>query len=140
MNSLSESTGNSLLNKILFTMKIKTDESLNVPVDLDFLRNITDHDDEFEKDLLKIFIESSKNDLKKMEDSLGNPQSNDWYLSAHSFKGSSSSIGAFPLAKVLEYAQFHKDASDVEKIETLKEIKEKLVLVTDFLTKEFFGY
>lgn len=120
-------------------MKIKVDENLKDPVDLEFLRNITDHDEEFEKDLLKIFIESSKNDIKKMEESLGDPQSNDWYLSAHSFKGSAASIGAFPLAKVLEYAQFHKDVSDAEKIETLKEIKEKLVVVTEFLTKEFFG-
>ena len=114
-------------------------KDLKDPVDLQFLRNITDCDIEFEKDLLKIFIESSKNDIKKMENSLGDPKSNDWYLSSHSFKGSAASIGAFPLAKSLEYAQFHKDDSDAEKVKMLKEIKEKLEVVVKFLTKEFLG-
>lgn len=119
-------------------MKMKIDEALQDPVDLEFLRNITDHDDEFEKDLLKIFIEGSKNDIKKMEESLGNPQSTDWYLSSHSFKGSAASIGAFSLAKTLEYAQFHKDANDEDKIKTLKEIKEKVSVVIEFLSHEFY--
>lgn len=114
-------------------------EGLKDPVDLAFLRSITDHDDEFEKDLLRIFIASSKNDIKKMEDSLEDPTSNDWYLSSHSFKGSAASIGAFSLAKTLEYAQFHKDDNKDDKFKTLKEIKEKLNIVVQFLTKEFFG-
>ncbi len=117
---------------------IKVDKNLKTPVDLEFLRNITDNDIEFERDLLKIFIESSKNDIKKMEASIGDPNNNDWYLSSHSFKGSAASIGAFSLAKSLEYAQFHKDDPDEDKIKTLKEIKEKLAVVTKFLTKEFY--
>ena len=120
-------------------MNIEVSKNLKDPVDLEFLRSITDYDSEFEKDLLKIFIESSNNDIKKMEQSLGNPKSNDWYLSSHSFKGSAASIGAFSLAKSLEYAQFHKDDPDGEKIKTLNEIKEKLEIVVVFLTKEFLG-
>ncbi len=116
---------------------IKVDKNLTTPVDLKFLRNITDNDIEFERDLLKIFIESSNNDLKKMEASIGDPNNNDWYLSSHSFKGSAASIGAFSLAQSLEYAQFHKDDVDENKRSTLKEISNKLDIVIKFLTKEF---
>ncbi len=56
------------------------------PVDLDFLRNITDCDIEFEQDLLKTFIESSGNDIRRMEESIGNAHNNDWYLSSHSLR------------------------------------------------------
>lgn len=118
---------------------IKVSKDLKDPVDLEFLRNITDYDAEFEKDLLKIFIESSNNDINKMEGSLGDPRSNDWYLSSHSFKGSAASIGAFSLAKSLEYAQFHKDDADEEKMRMVKEIKDKLDVVIKFLTQEFLG-
>ena len=38
-------------------------QDLKDPVDLDFPRNITDCDVEFEQDLLKTFIESSGNDV-----------------------------------------------------------------------------
>jgi HPt (histidine-containing phosphotransfer) domain-containing protein len=118
---------------------IQVTKALKEPVDLEFLRNITDYDAEFEKDLLKIFIESSNNDIGKMEESLGDTKSNNWYLSSHSFKGSAASIGAFSLAKSLEYAQFHKDDLDEDKMKTLTEIKNKLDIVVKFLTKEFLG-
>jgi HPt (histidine-containing phosphotransfer) domain-containing protein len=110
-------------------------QDLKDPVDLDFLRNITDCDVEFEQDLLKTFIESSGNDVRKMEESIGNPHSNDWYLSSHSFKGSSASIGAFSLAKMLGEAQSQKDATDEDKIKILKNIKETLDNVIQFLSK-----
>lgn len=111
-------------------------EGLTDPVDLKFLRSITDHDIEFERDLLKIFIASSENDIEKMENSLNDPSSNDWYNCSHSFKGSAASIGAFSLAKTLEYAQYHKDDPKEAKIKTLQEIKDKLDIVVQFLTKE----
>lgn len=116
---------------------IEIPEGLKDPVDLDFLRNITDHDVDFERDLLKIFIESAQNDMKKMQESLDSPESNDWYLSSHSFKGSAASIGAFHLAKVLEYAQMHKDDTVDLKEKTLQEIRQKATQVIDFLTQEF---
>ncbi|MDA9231605.1 hypothetical protein N9O56_03470 [Rickettsiales bacterium] len=103
------------------------------PVDLDFLRNITDCDIEFEQDLLKTFIESSGNDIRRMERSIGNTHNNDWYLSSHSFKGSSASIGAFSLAKMLEEAQLKKDAPDEDKMKILKKIQKDLNIVIEFL-------
>lgn len=118
-------------NKGLKTTNIQS------PVDLEFLRNITDHDSEFESDLLKIFIESSKNDVTKMENSIETGNNNDWYLSSHSFKGSAASIGAFTLAKTLEYAQFHKEDDKEDKLKTLADVKGKLEMVIDFLSKEF---
>lgn len=118
------------------TMTNLTNNS-QAPVDLEFLRTVTDHDNDFEKDLLKIFIQSADNDVGKMEKSLGNPRCDDWYLSSHSFKGAAASMGAFSLAKSLEYAQFHKDDPDDKKLIILAEIKTKLKIVIDFLTKEF---
>ena len=118
---------------------IEVPEHLKDPVDLEFLRNITDQDEEFEKDLLSIFIESSNSDVRKMEESIDNPSDNQWYLSSHSFKGSSASIGAFSLAKTLESAQMNKDSSKEKKLEILKDIKIKLKKVTEFLTKEIIG-
>jgi HPt (histidine-containing phosphotransfer) domain-containing protein len=115
---------------------IEIPEGLKDPVDLGFLRNITDQDKEFEKDLLKIFIESSKNDLNKMEESINDVKSNDWYLSSHSFKGSSASIGAFSLARSLEFAQSNKDSCFNEKLKIINEIKQKLEEVITFLKKE----
>jgi HPt (histidine-containing phosphotransfer) domain-containing protein len=116
---------------------IEVDSNLTDPVDLDFLRNITDNDIEFERDLLKIFIESSGNDLQKMEESLQDDTNNDWYLSSHSFKGSAASIGAFSLAKTLERAQFNKDANNDQKNQIIDEIKIKLDVVVNFLSQEF---
>jgi HPt (histidine-containing phosphotransfer) domain-containing protein len=116
---------------------IIVDENLKDPVDIKFLRSITDHDTEFEKDLLEIFIVGSEKDIRKMEESLNYPESNDWYLCSHSFKGSSASIGAFPLAQSLEYAQFNKDASKEDKLKTLEDIKQKFKTTVDFLKKVF---
>ena len=110
-------------------------QDLKDPVDLDFLRNITDCDVEFEQDLLKTFIESSRNHVRKMEKSIGDLHSNDWYLSSHSFKGSSAVIGAFSLAKMLEEVQSQKDATDEDKIKILKNIKEALYNVLIFLSR-----
>lgn len=107
------------------------------PVDLEFLRTVTDSDNDFEQDLLKIFIQSADNDVGKMEKSLGNPRCDDWYLSSHSFKGAAASMGAFTLAKSLEYAQFHKDETDDKKLVMLDDIKAKLKIVIDYLTVEF---
>ena len=91
-------------------------KSKKQPIDLDFLRGIIDNDLEFEKELFAIFVENANQNIAKMQDAVNNSDGNSWYMASHAFKGSSASIGAFNLSKILEYAQNHQKETFDERI------------------------
>jgi HPt (histidine-containing phosphotransfer) domain-containing protein len=105
-------------------------------LDMEFLRQVTGSDIEFEKELFLIFLESSRNNLEKMEKSIADKNDTNWHLAAHSFKGASASIGAFDLSKTLELAQYHPKGLFEEKAALLKKIQTEFDLVTDFINKQ----
>lgn len=108
----------------------------NKAIDTDFLRSVIDNDVEFEKELFSIFIENANRNINKMEDSIKDGDNNSWYMASHAFKGSSASIGAFDLSKVLENAQRNPEGTNEEKTEILKQIREEFKNVSDFISQE----
>jgi HPt (histidine-containing phosphotransfer) domain-containing protein len=105
-------------------------------LDIEFLRQVTVGDIEFEKELFLIFLESSKNNLDRMEKSITDKNDTLWHLAAHSFKGASASIGAFDLSKTLEAAQYHPKGFFEEKTLLLEKIRTEFDLVVDFIDKQ----
>lgn len=103
------------------------------PIDVEFLRSVIESDAEFERELFKIFIENGNRNIEKMEDSFDISRYNFWYMAAHAFKGSSASIGAFDLSKILENAQKSAEDSSEVKSQIVKEIKEEFKVVCDFI-------
>jgi len=104
-------------------------------LDIEFLRQVTGNDIEFEKELFLIFLESSKSNLEKMEKAISDESDTSWHLASHSFKGAAASIGAFGLSKILELAQFHPKGLFEEKADLLEKIKAEFDLVSDFINK-----
>lgn len=109
------------------------------PIDLDFLRGIIDNDLEFEKELFAIFLDNAHQNIVKMQEAVTNSDNNGWYMASHAFKGSSASIGAFSLSRILEYAQNHQQETFDEKVKILDEVKQEFQTVSDFINKEILG-
>lgn len=107
-----------------------------VSVDREFLNSIVDNDLDFQKELFSIFIENAERNIKKMEDALKAKDNNAWYMSSHAFKGAAASIGAFPLSKVLEYAQKHPEDTEKVKREIIDKVKQELEGVLTFINEE----
>ncbi len=105
-------------------------------IDFELLRDIIADDFEFKKELFAIFVENAHRNLEKMENAIKNSDLNSWYMASHAFKGASSSIGAFELSNVLEYAQKHLEEDEEKKTELLKKAKSELQLVIEFINEE----
>ena len=110
-----------------------TIKNISQVLDIDYLKSIIEDDKEFEQELFKIFIENSQKNIIKLQEAIDSEDINSWYMASHAFKGASASIGAFELAKILEYAQKNIEDSKENKIQTLDKIKNELKLVNDFL-------
>ncbi len=104
------------------------------PIDVEFLRSVIENDAEFERELFKIFIENGNRNIEKMQDSFDVSRYNFWYMAAHAFKGSSASIGAFDLSKVLENAQKAAEDSPEVKAKIVEEVKKEFKEVCDFIS------
>jgi len=107
-----------------------------IAVDLKYLRNVIEDDRELEKELFIMFVENGKKNIQKMEKSIIENNSNDWYMASHAFKGASSSIGAFDLSKVLEIAQHSYLEDQQRKNEILVIINKEFDHVISFISSE----
>lgn len=105
-------------------------------IDTGFLRAIIDNDKDFERELFNIFTENAHRNIIKMEQSMGESDYNSWYMAAHAFKGAAASIGAFELAKILEYAQKHPEESREQKEQLIAQVREEMNHVLDFINQE----
>jgi HPt (histidine-containing phosphotransfer) domain-containing protein len=104
-----------------------------IVIDTEVLRKIIDYDREFEKELFQIFIENADFNIKKLETASKTNDNNLWYMASHALKGSSASIGAFPLSRVLEVSQKNSDLEIEKKIEIFQKIKEEFKKVEDYI-------
>lgn len=105
-------------------------------IDVEFLRSIIEDDFEFEKELFAIFTENAHRNIEKMEDVIKTSNQNSWYMASHAFKGASASVGAMELANILEYAQKHPEETTEQKIKLLKQVREELARVLEFINEE----
>jgi len=103
----------------------------NSALDLDFLKKAIGEDRDFEKELFEIFLENSKYNISKLEDAISKDDNNAWYMASHALKGSSASIGAFNLSRILEVAQKNSDDEADAKIKMLEDIKLEFTNVED---------
>ena len=115
---------------------MENDSKKRVIVNMDFFKDITMGDYEFEKDLLMIFKDSSEKNIKKMEDAIRDSDNQSWCMACHAFKGGANSIGASDLAAILEHGQKNPKESDQEKTELLKKAKAEFEIVVKFLSGE----
>jgi len=115
-------------------------EQEGLVVDIDFLKLTSGDDLDFQKDLITLFLNNAAKNIAKMEQSLtltsNDIDSKTWYAAAHSLKGASSSVGAFPMSKMLEYAQNHHKDDSKNKIDILSDIKIELERVSKFINQE----
>ena len=107
-----------------------------IAIDLKYLRNVIEDDRELEKELFIMFIENGKKNIQKMDKSISENNSNDWYMASHAFKGASSSIGAFDLSRALEIAQHSYLDDQQRKNEILTKIKKEFDYVITFINLE----
>ncbi|MES2678142.1 MAG: Hpt domain-containing protein [Pseudomonadota bacterium] len=105
-------------------------------IDMDFLKDVTGGDRVFEKELFALFLDSAQNNISKMEKALTENNNDGWYMAAHSLKGASASIGAFPMSKALEYAQTHPKDDFKNKTNVLVDIRAELAKVAEFINQE----
>ncbi|MCE3255847.1 MAG: hypothetical protein K0R25_1341 [Rickettsiaceae bacterium] len=105
-------------------------------IDRAFLEQAIQGDKVFEKEIFTLFINSSKTSVATLEKALEKNDNMLWNSEAHFFKGTCSAIGAFPLSKVVEYAQFHFKDNAKDKQEILDEIKKQLEEIYAFINKE----
>jgi HPt (histidine-containing phosphotransfer) domain-containing protein len=110
-----------------------TQKKITEVLDLEYLNSIIEDDKEFEKELFKIFIENSLKNIIKLEEAIANNDVNSWYMASHGFKGASSSIGAFELARNLDLAQKNLEETPERKKQMIIKIKEELDHVLHFL-------
>ena len=104
-------------------------------IDIYFLRKIIGDDLSFEKELFEIFLDNSKYNISKLDKALKDEDNNAWYMASHALKGSSASIGAFPLSRILEVSQKSSDFDSDKKIEIFLQVKEEFRKVEDYILK-----
>jgi len=104
-------------------------------IDIDFLRKIIGNDLVFEKELFEIFLDNSKYNISKLDNALKAEDNNAWYMASHALKGSSASIGAFPLSRILEVAQKSADIEIEKKVEIFHQIKQEFSKVEEYISK-----
>jgi HPt (histidine-containing phosphotransfer) domain-containing protein len=115
---------------------MQNNQKLKRAIDIEFFRSVVEDDAEFKKELFAIFSENAHTNMLKMEEAIKDGDNNSWYMACHAFKGAASSIGAFDLSKILEYAQKHPEMNPEQKVKTLNEVREEFRLVLDFINEE----
>ncbi|AFY74591.1 HPt domain-containing protein [Synechococcus sp. PCC 7502] len=98
--------------------------SSNIPINLEYLNQISDGDEEFELELLNLFIEDAKQHLAVAEAAIKTQDFKTLEREAHHIKGSSGNVGAQTMQTVayaLEQQSLKQSLEEVpEKIESLK--------------------
>lgn len=111
-------------------------EDWRTAIDSSYLYQLAGLDKKFKGELFAIFKENAKKNLKKMEEATEVNNKVEWYMAVHAFKGASSSIGAFFLAKLLENAQRKPDAPKEDKRNLLIKTKIELDLVFRYIEND----
>lgn len=89
----------------------------DLPIDLDYLHQLSEGDAEFEQELLLMFIEDSQTHLKGAKAALTQPAFSELRQEAHYLKGSSGNVGAHTmhtLAAELEHKAAQQDPANLD--------------------------
>lgn len=72
---------------------------MSEPVDLTALRDLTDGDEELEKELFDSFYSVSENIIEALNNLTDSNDNKEWERNSHSFKGAAMNLGANSLAE-----------------------------------------
>jgi len=109
-------------------------------MDVDFLKEVTGNDKVFRKEVFTLFLDSVQSNIAKMEKSLADNDNDLWYMASHSLKGAAGSIGAFQMAKILEYAQSHSKENLKNKTKIFDDAKAEFAKVAKIINDEISQY
>ena len=104
------------------------------PVDLSYLREITDGEKALERELFALFFTNTDHYLKGLSAHCIDGEDQDWRVLSHEMKGACASIGACKLADFCNTAQLQFEASATEKKAILGDITAELQVVKRFLS------
>ena len=132
-----------LLNTEIIFMMEKTDSStdktnFDLPIDWEHLHHLSDHNIEFELELLKMFAETSQSHLEALKNAIAanNYQKIAW--EAHSIKGSSANVGATTMqraAEKLEQLSREQNCQSQDASDLLTELAEFITQIQEFLKR-----
>ncbi|MCG8492345.1 MAG: Hpt domain-containing protein [Sneathiellales bacterium] len=104
------------------------------PVDLTNFRELTDGDEEMERELFQEFISSAREAIGTLEQNCQDGENDMWRGAAHALKGTSLSLGAESLSQICKEGQDGHAAKAGEKSRILAEIKSEYERVETFLS------
>ena len=93
-----------------------------IPVDMEQLRMFTDGDLAEEKALADLFLDQAQEMIKLLQQSVSADKNDTWKSAAHRFKGSSGNLGAMKLHDLCKYAEMHFEDDESQKLEMLAAI------------------
>lgn len=105
------------------------------PIDLGHLNEVTDNDQEFQKELFVLFAETAESCLQSLQSLCANENAKEWRAKAHELKGSSANLGANTLAHLCKQAMDAESASADQKKTLSTAIQEEYNRVKDFFHK-----
>ncbi|MDD5586596.1 MAG: Hpt domain-containing protein [Alphaproteobacteria bacterium] len=106
---------------------------MNIPVNLDNVREMLGGDPAREKELFGIYMEASEECLTIMEANFAPENEENWRRQAHSLKGMSMNLGAEVLGKLCAEAQNNNTATPDEKKTMLTAIQDEYKRVKEYL-------
>ena len=107
---------------------------MSAPVDLTDLREMTEGDEEMEKELFEEFFSSAEECITALEDNCVSGENESWRTNAHALKGTSINLGAATLGDLCKQAQDSHGADEGEKKALLESIRAEYALVKDYLS------
>lgn len=103
------------------------------PIDLSHFEMFTDNDPDLEKELLNLFFEQAELSLSDLEQSLSDNDNDTWEAAAHRLKGAAANLGAEPLAKACENAEYASENDKPDTTAMLTDIQTTLEELKTFL-------
>ncbi len=80
-------------------------ETLDRHLNLDHLRQISEGNLDFERDLLEVFLEDSWLHLARLQEAIATPNPHQFHHSAHHLKGSSANVGAIQIQAIAQHLE-----------------------------------
>jgi signal transduction histidine kinase/FixJ family two-component response regulator len=113
-------------------------EMAESPVNLSFLRDSSQGDEEYIRNMIELFVATSKRQIDELKHCCGDGKGGDWVEVSHGLKGTAASVGAETLGKFCSRAQEMESAGPSEKAAMLEAIESEFINIRAYLVEK--GY
>lgn len=103
------------------------------PVDLSYLQEYTDGDEEMIEELIEVFYETVVEGLATLKDTIAEDPTDQWKAAAHKLKGAAGYVGAEQMKTLCAHAQNMEAANTEERTRTYEKIEQSYNAVRHFL-------